>query len=353
MKNMQSRSRAGRGLAGLVRSVAAAALLATVALPAKAQDLVVYSALDEDQFIEMMAAFEAKHPELRISKIIDSNGPMIARLLAEKDNPQADILFGAAVSGLLVLDQAGVLERYKPSGLENIKPYYIDPSGDPPVWVGIDAWADCICFNTAEGERLGIAAPQTWEDLLKPEYKGHITMPNPNSSGTGFLAVAGWLTLYGEEGGWAYMDKLHENIAQYGHSGSRPCRMAGAGEIPIGISYAFPGVKLINEGAPLQIILPKEGLGAEVEAVALVKGGKNPEAAKLLADWATSEESAIISNKYYPVIAYKGINTPIPNSPEGEEELMLAMDFNWLAANRDRILEEWQRRYGVKTEPKQ
>lgn len=321
--------------------------------PASAQQtLTVYSALDQDQFGVMMAAFEAMHPDITVNKIIDSNGPTIARLLAEKGNPQADILFGAAVSGLLVLDEAGILEPYKPNGIENIKPKFMDQANDPPLWVGLDAWADAICFNTTEAAARGLPKPATWNDLLKPEFKGQVAMPNPNSSGTGLLAVAGWLKIFGEEGGWAYMDKLHENIAQYVHSGSKPCRMAAGGEIAVGISYPAPGVKAITDGAPLEVILPSDGLGVEIEGVALIKGSKNPEAAKLLADFAVSRAAADIALKYYPVVAYKGVTASIPNYPENEEALMLDMDFKWLAANRERILTEWQRRYGVKDAPK-
>jgi iron(III) transport system substrate-binding protein len=335
---------------------AAAAILITLAgqpdVSRAQQTLNVYSALDEDHFAEIMAAFEAKYPDIKTNKIIDSNGPIIARLLAEKDNPQADILLGAAASGLLVLHKAGVLEGYKPADFDKIKPKLRDQQNDPPVWVGMDAWASAICFNTTEGTGQNVAQPATWNDLLKPEYEGKIIMPNPNSSGTGFLTVAGWLKLFGEDGGWAYMDKLHRNISQYVHSGSKPCRMAAAGETLVGISYAFPGVKAINDGAPLTVILPDEGIGAEIEAAALIKGGKNPEAARLLADFAASEEGNIISNKYYVVVGREGISTPIPNYPEGEEQKMLDMDFVWLADNRERILDEWQKRYGVKDAPK-
>lgn len=351
-------TKTGSSFLGFIRSwsVAVAILVALAALPGdlRAQQVLnVYSALDEDHFAEIMAAFEAKHPDIKTNKIVDSNGPMIARLLAEKDNPQADILLGAAASGLLVLHKAGVLEGYKPADFDKIKPKLRDQQNDPPMWVGMDAWASAVCFNTAEGTSQGLAQPATWNDLLKPEYEGKIVMPNPNSSGTGFLTVAGWLKLFGEDGGWAYMDKLHANIGQYVHSGSKPCRMAAAGEAVIGISYAFPGVKAINDGAPLAVILPEEGLGAEIEAVALIKGGKNPEAARLLADFAASEEGNIISNKYYVVVAREGISTPIPNYPEGEEQKMLDMDFVWLADNRERILDEWQKRYGIKDAPKE
>lgn len=330
---------------------AAAVALAAAWGPANAEEVTVYSALDEDHFVELMAAFEAKNPDIKTNRIIDSNGPILARLLAEKDNPQADILFGAAVSGMMILDQQGMLEPYKPAEFDQIKDGLKDMRADP-TWVGLDAWASAVCFNTAEAEKLGLPEPKSWADLLKAEYQGKVIMPNPNSSGTGFLTVAGWLLMKGEEGGWGYSDKLHANIAQYVHSGSKPCRMAAAGEIPVGISYAFPGVKAINEGAPLKVILPEEGLGSEVEGVAIIKGGKNPDAARKLMDFAASEEAGIISNKYYVVVARKGVSSPIPNYPEGEEQKMIPMDFNWLAANRDRILGEWQKRYGVKDAPK-
>lgn len=335
------------------KSLAAAAMIFGMTSQAMAaQEITVYSALDEDQFVELMAAFEAKHPDIKVNKIIDSNGPIIARILAEKANPQADILFGAAVSGLLILDKDGILEPYAPAGLDGIKDRFKDRANTPPHWVAIDAWASAVCYNKAEGEANSIPEPKTWADLLKPEYKGHIVMPNPNSSGTGFLTVAGWLSLNGEDGGWGYMDKLHENVDQYVHSGSKPCRMAAAGESVVGISYAFPGVKAINDGAPLSVILPEEGLGAEYEAIALLKGGKNPDAAKVLADFALSDEAMAITAKYYVVVAKDGVGEPIPNYPEGEETKMLDMDFNWLAANRARILDEWQRRYGSKDAPK-
>ena len=71
--------------------------------------------------------------------------------------------------------------------------------------------------------------PESWNDLTKPVYQGHVVMPNPNSSGTGFLDVSSWLQLWGEEGGWQFMDALHENIAWYTHSGSKPCKQAAAG----------------------------------------------------------------------------------------------------------------------------
>ena len=186
-----------------------------------------------------------------------------------------------------------------------------------------------------------------------PAYKNHITMPSPLSSGTAFLAVNGWLTAFGEEGGWQYMDALHENISQYGHSGSAPCRQAAAGETVIGISYSTPGVKAINDGAPIKIILPEEGLGWEIEATAIIKGAKNMDDARRLADWVSSREAAQISSKFLPITAYDDISELPENYPEGEKEKLLKMDFASLAANREAVMAEWQKRYGTKVPPKQ
>lgn len=315
---------------------------------ASAQSLTVYSALDEDHVVELMDAFKALHPDIKVDVIVDSGGPTIARLLAEKENPRADILFGAPVSGLLVLNEAGVIAPYKPAGFDQIKPAFKDTENPEPLWVGMDAWASAVCFNTAEGKASGIDQPTSWADLIDPKFKGKIVATNPNASGTGFLTIAGLLNIFGEEEGWKYLDSLHENIAQYVSSGGRPCRMAAAGEALAGISYAFPGVSAKNEGAPVEVILPSEGLGSEIEAVSLIAGGPNPEQAKLLADFAAGQQAAEITSKYYVVVAREGVTAEIENYPPNEEELMVDLDFNWLAANKERILTEWTRRYGSK-----
>lgn len=327
--------------------------LAVAPWPAAAQQrtLTVYSSLDEDQAKALIKAFEAKHPDVKVNAILGSTAPIIARVIAEAQSPQADVIMGNAVSALMAADARGLLLSYKPANYDKVSPQMRDNRPEP-VWVGVDAWASSICFNTAEAAKKNIPAPKSWADLTNPVYKGHITMPSPLSSGTALLAVNGWLTVFGDEGGWAFMDKLHENVGQYGHSGSAPCRQAAAGETIIGISYATPGVKAINEGAPLQIILPEEGLGWEIEATAIVKGAKNLDDAKRLADWVSSREAAEISAKFLPMSAYDDIQSLPQNYPAGEKAKLLKMDFAKLAASRDAVMAEWQKRYNTKVPPK-
>jgi iron(III) transport system substrate-binding protein len=128
--------------------------------------------------------------------------------------------------------------------------------------------------------------------------------------------------------------------------------MAAAGEAMVGIAYPAPGVKAINDGAPLSIVIPEEGVGSEVEGVAILAGARHPDAAKKLADLASSQEGNEIHNKYYALVARKGVSSTVPNYPAGEEAALVSMDFYWVAENRDRILAEWQKRYGSKDEPK-
>ncbi|MFM9975022.1 MAG: extracellular solute-binding protein [Beijerinckiaceae bacterium] len=327
------------------------ALTVPMAAIAQQRALTVYSSLDEDQAKALVKGFEANHPTIKVNVVLGSTAPIIARVIAEAASPQADVIMGNAVSALMSADARGLLLAYKPAHYDKVSPLMRDQRAEP-VWVGVDAWASSLCFNTAEAAKKNIPAPKTWVDLTKPIYKGQITMPSPLSSGTAFLAVNGWISVFGEKGGWEFMDKLHENVAQYGHSGSAPCRQAAAGEALIGISYATPGVKSINEGAPLQIILPEEGLGWEVEAVALVKGAKNLADAKLMADWASSREAAEISSKFLPMTAYDDIQTLPKNYPVGEKEKLLKMDFAKLAEGREAVLAEWQRRYGTKVPAK-
>ena len=222
----------------------------------------------------------------------------------------------------------------------------------PPYWVGMDAWVAAICFNTVEGEKNNLPVPKSWKDLTDPVYKGHIAMPNPNSSGTGFLDVSSWLQMFGEEEGWAFMDALHQNIDHYTHSGSKPCKQAARGEVSVGVSFAFRGAKSKAKGAPLEIIIPEEGIGWDMEATAIVKGTKNLEAAKTLLDWSITEKANRMYNEGYAVIGIQALAKPVEHFPDNIPEAMIDNDFEWAAQNRKAILKEWQSRYDSKSEPK-
>ncbi|PZO44954.1 MAG: putative 2-aminoethylphosphonate ABC transporter substrate-binding protein [Pseudanabaena frigida] len=314
--------------------------------------ITIYTALEDDQLSEYMPLFQKAYPDIKVNKVRDSTGVVTAKLLAEKDNPTADVVWGLAASSLLVAEKQGMLEPYAPKGLEAVQPQFRD-SENPPKWVGIDAWESAFCVNTVEAGKKNLPIPTSWADLIKPEYKGQIVMSNPASSGTGFLSVSAILQMMGDADGWKYLDALHENIAQYVHSGSKPCKLAGSGEYAIGISFGYRAVKQKNGGEPIQPVFPKEGSGWDIEANALIKKANINPAAKTFLDWAISPE---ISKKYaknFPITAVK-TDVPVPAGfPEDPiKQLYPKNDFKWAAANRDAILAEWTKRYDSKSEAK-
>ncbi len=316
-----------------------------------AEELLVYTAIEADTLEEYKSTFNKAHPDVDVNFVRDSTGIITAKLLAEKDNPRADVVWGLAATSLLVLANEGMLHPYAPEGVDKLNAKFVDKS-NPPVWTGMDAWVASICYNTIEAKKYNLPKPNSWKDLLNPVYKGHLIMPNPASSGTGFLDVSSWLQLFGEKDGWKYMDGLHENIARYTHSGSKPCKLAAAGEIPIGISFAFRAAKSKNKGAPLDIIIPSEGIGWDLEASAIIKGTKKMAAAKKLIDWSISEEANRMYNKYYAVVGYPGVAAAVKNYPTNVAKKMIDNDFAWAANNRERILAEWGKRYDGKSDPK-
>ena len=191
----------------------------------------------------------------------------------------------------------------------------------------MDVWGATICFNTVEAAKRNIPKPETWKDLTKPVYKGQIVMPHPASSGTGFFDVTAWLQLWGEAEGWKFMDGLHENIAQYMHSGSRPCAAAAAGEYVVGISFEYRANREKARGAPIDLVFPKEGLGWDLEAIGIVKTTTKADAAKKLVDWSVSDAAMALYANNFAIVAVPALSKPLPNVPAnyaldaGEERL--------------------------------
>jgi len=329
----------------------AALLAAGAALAQGKTQLLVYTALETDQLKAYEQGFTAKNPDIEIRWVRDSTGVITAKLLAEKNNSQADVVMGVAASSLALLNSQGMLIPYAPSNLKAISAQFRDPK-NPPAWFGMDVWGATVCFNTVEAKKRNISKPESWKDLTKPEFKGQIVMPNPASSGTGFFDVTAWLSLFGEKGGWEYMDRLHENIAQYTHSGSKPCNQAAAGEFVVGISFEYRANTNKAKGAPIDLVFPKEGLGWDLEAFAIHKGTKKLAAAQKLADWASSRDAMVLYGKNFAITAMPGVAQPLPNVPADYEKRLVKMNFTWAAENRERILAEWNKRYNAKSEPK-
>lgn len=334
-----------------VPHLAAGALALCTASAALAQKttLTVYTAWEIETLKPYAEGFAKVAPDIELKYVRDSTGVITAKALAEKANPQADVIAGLAASSLELLKQENMLTPYSPKGFDRLTRDYSDKA-TPPNWVGLDVWGATICFNTVEATKRNLPKPETWRDLAKPIYKGMIVMPNPASSGTGFLDVTAWLQLFGEQEGWKYMDALHENIAQYTHSGSKPCKQAGAGEFPIGISFELRAHKTKAAGAPIDMIFPTEGLGYDIEAAGIVKGTRKLEAAQRYLDWLASKEANELFARDWAIVAYPGVAKKVDSIPVNYEKMLVKNDFSYIAKNRERVLNEWQKRYSGKSE---
>ena len=130
------------------------------------------------------------------------------------------------------------------------------------------------------------------------------------------------------------------------------CKAAATGEFTLGLSFEYRANKLMEDGAPLDLVLPAEGLGWDMESIALVKGTTHAAAARTLLDWAVTIDANAQYAKNFAIVARPEVSTALPHVPADLEKRLIRQDFAWAAANRDRILAEWSRRYDAKSEPK-
>ncbi|MFN4243276.1 MAG: putative 2-aminoethylphosphonate ABC transporter substrate-binding protein [Tepidisphaerales bacterium] len=325
----------------------AGVLVVTVSLASAAarEKITVYTALENEQIRPLLADFQTQNPGVEVEVVRDSNGVIAARLLAEADNPRADVVWQVAATTLMMLAGRELLEPYAPAGLSSIRPRFRD-AAEPPRWVAGNAWMTAFACNTVELRRRGLPVPKSYADLADPRYRGLITMPHPGSSGTGFMLVSGILQTMGESEGWAYLDALHRNVLRYEHSGSRPAKQAAAGECAIGISFCYASLQARERGAPIEVVFPAEGSGWEMEASALVRKREIAPAARRFLDWATGRSAVTEYGRSYGVLSREDVRSDRAGYPADVDAQMAPNDLSWAASHRDRILEEWNRRYG-------
>jgi iron(III) transport system substrate-binding protein len=316
-----------------------------MAAGAYAGEITAYTSLEEDDVRVYLEEFNKSHPDIHVNVLRLSTGDLGARMLAESGNPQHDVIWGWAVTQMADPRILEMLEPYKPAGIDEVKTEFKDKENR---WFATTGYFAGFCVNNIMIEQLGLPMPTSWEDLLDPVYKGHIVVPNPASSGTGYLQIASILQMKGEEEGWKFLEKLDGNIAQYIKSGSKPCRAAAAGEYAIGASFAFSAVKLIMEGNPITLVIPSEGAGYEMEVTGLMKTSDNKEDAKQFLDWLLTLDAAKLYGERSEMSVVPGAKPTEAvlkaGLPEDVSTVLYKMDFDWSAQNKERILAEWTKR---------
>jgi iron(III) transport system substrate-binding protein len=275
-RGSQGKSRFG------VAVLAGVLALGLAATATAAEKLVLYTASNDEIEKVIMEAFKKVHPEITVEAINLSTGPITQRAIAEKANPQADVVWMVNDIALNQLKAAGVFEPYEPKGVK-VPASFRDPDG---FWTAHNATIMAMAVNTKLLKERKLPKPATWQDLTKPMYKGMLSMPAPTKSGTGYSIA---VTMY-DAYGWSYLDRLHANIFQYQSSGSAPARQAAAGEVAIGLTYDTAIIQQIRAGQPIEMVYG--GMSPNVmEGAGLVAKGPNPKQGKLFMDFLFGPEA--------------------------------------------------------------
>ena len=317
---------------------------AAMATPAAADDLTLYCSADEE-WCQLMARGFEEATGINVDMTRKSSGETFAQVKAEAENPKGDVWWGGTGDPHLQAAEEDLTAAYESPMRAELQPWAIkqaEAAGNKTI--GIYSGALGYGYNEELLKQNNLPVPACWADLLKPEYKGHIQIANPNSSGTAYTTLATMVQLFGEEGGFDYMKKLHANVNQYTKSGSAPIKAAAKGETTIGIVFMHDAVAQAAQGFPIKVVAPCEGTGYEIGSMSIIKGARNMESAKKYYDWALTADvqSRAQEAKSFQVPSNKNAKVS-PLSPDLSSIKLIDYDFKKYGSSdeRKRLLKKW------------
>ena len=328
---------------GMTSAMAADASMDELVKAAQAEgELIVYGSSEEAHVAVIVNAFQEKYGIKTLFQRL-STGEVQAKITEENGNPSADVWFGGTTDPYNETAAAGLLEPYEAINAGNIvAPMYRDKDGQ---WYGVYKGILGFMANTEELKRLGVPAPEGWDDLIKPEYEGLIWMSNPNTAGTAKLIINTMVQMKGKEEAMKYFVELDKNIAQYTKSGSGPSKKVGIGECVIGIGFLHDGITQILDGYDnIQLIIPKEGTSFEVGATAIFKGAAHPNAARLWVEFCLTPEAVNLAKtaQAFQFLVLKDAEQPEEATRYGlDPDNVIEYDFEDAKANTSNYVKEY------------
>ena len=307
----------------------------------------VYLAATEDFAIAIKENFEKAYPNITMNYVLLGGGEILARMRAEADNPLADCVVGGSCDGLMIAKNENLLLPYVSPNTADWDARYLDPDG---YWTGyIRGFLGFYCDQDWFAEH-DMELPTSWNDLLDERLDDNVVMTNPGTSSTGFMFLSAMCQLLGEEEAFNYMTELDNNIKSYAKSGSGPSNSVALGEASVGIGYIQFGIQLAEQGySNLVISMPEEGTAEEIASMAIINNCKNPDAAKCLMDYLSSVEGQELCNTCgYHMYQCHPDAQPSEQAQAYKDTKTIALDFDWSAENRDRLVEEWDARISNK-----
>jgi iron(III) transport system substrate-binding protein len=326
----------------------AASVAATVAASPKPTGRIsVYSALNESTNNEFVKAFKVAVTGVEVDLLpLAAAGELQTRIRAEKASPKADIFIGGDSSFHDGLGKEGLLEAYTSPNASAIAKEAKDPAGN---WTGFYFGIFGIITNTDRfTKEIGGAKPTSWDDLLDAKYKGKLVLGSPITTGGGYIFIATQIFRFNKDEAKAmdFMKKFHANVAQYPGTSPQAIQLVSQGQF-VGApnwSHDILTEKAKNPGIDLSV--PK-GTGYEIGAVSIIKGTKNPQAAKAFVDWTLTKEAGELNVKLSNRVSVRSDVAPAPGAPTLTSVEMVNYDRDWAAANKDRVLKLWQTTVGL------
>lgn len=298
--------------------------------------ITIYSSAEDYRNEHARQMLKEKFPEYEISLVDISTGDLAAKIAAEGKDSDADIILELETTYLeKVSDSLAELSTVDFGIFEEA---YVPESHKYTPWL---LMSGAVIVDTKTLADKGLEKPTSYDDLLKPEYKGLISMPNPKSSGTGYIFLLNMVNERGEEAAFEYFDKLAENISGKGFttSGSGPVKELLQGEAAIGLGMTFQAATEITNGAEFEILFFEEGAPYTTYSSAVVAGKETDEDVMKVFDYILSDVSPEDKRLYNPEKIFKNQEGSLENFPEnipyGNMEGIRDIDL------KESLLEKW------------
>jgi len=327
--------------------ILAAVVVALIAVAAHAQrSLVVYCSHDADA-CELAAQTFQRETGIATSITRKATGEYYAQIRAERDNPKGDVWYGGTIDPLLQAAAEGLLAPYRSPNLAELAPWARTVTERADYKVAA-IYRIIIGFgsNPALLAKGNLAAPRCWSDLTHAKYAKDIELSNPITSGTGYTILATLVTLYGEDGAFAYLRRLAPNVVRFTQSGTAQGPSVARGEVAIGVTFVHEFVTQQLAGFAVDIAIPCEGTGAALGGMGIVSGAPHPDEARAFYDWALTRGAQELANRTKNIIVPANASATIrPEAARFAQVKTLDVDPMKFGqpAERKRLLDRWQR----------
>ncbi len=308
--------------------------ISLIGCSAQREQILIYTSVEDYVIEDITARLKEVFPEYDIIIEYVSTGNHAAKLLTEGINSECDISYDLEYAYMEQLSQEEILADLS----EYDRSIYCEDTV-----VNSDYLIQCrvggaIILNTEVLAEKGLAEPTCYEDLLKPEYKGLISMANPKSSGTGYMFYKSLVNAWGEEKALEYFEALSSNILQYTSSGSGPVNALLQKEVAIGFGMTSHAVTQMNEGAPLKIIFFEEGSPFTLYGMGIVSGKEKSTAVKEVFDFLVTTYNYELNENFFPEQMFIDKTNVIKNYPEN---IVYSDMSNNTIEEKEKLLEKW------------